>query len=526
MKLMLHTFKKDVHRFWPGGAVSLGLLAVLAVADRWRFDSVAGATEGWLNLVLPLAWACLMALAVLEEPLAGDRHFWLTRPHRWGALLGAKSLFAVLFVHLPCLMADAYVVAAHGFSPLASLPQLLWKQLALAAFLTLPALALSSMIQSFTHFMMGVFAIGAATVFSFASSQSHGVYVMMRQDDFLRNEVAAFLIAAGSLAILWLQYRRRPAILARGVGYATALLAAALIALVPWQAEFRARVLLRPARTPVTLRIDPRSPNSNTHYWSSAFALPMALSGLPAGTTARAALLSLTMIGPDGRRYESALFTPGGAEKAPLEAVLYPDSPTPFDPPPDPQVAAPPPLCLSLRLDPAVYAALKDRNVRLTGQTAVSVVRLGETAWMPVGGRVAAPGAGHCSNGIGEDRGSEDRLKVLCESPSDMPSVVRVMLWTPEDRVKSASPPRLGIYGNYSGGPQVSWLSPLDRGMTSFGLSDPRYRRRSNFGGVPMERLGHARIGVIPEVVTGYSVTNFDIPDVSLSKYWVEPRTY
>jgi hypothetical protein len=26
--------------------------------------------------------------------------------------------------------------------------------------------------------------------------------------------------------------------------------------------------------------------------------------------------------------------------------------------------------------------------------------------------------------------------------------------------------------------------------------------------------------------VTGYSVTNFDIPDVSLSKYWVEPRTY
>ena len=39
-----------------------------------------------------------------------------------------------------------------------------------------------------------------------------------------------------------------------------------------------------------------------------------------------------------------------------------------------------------------------------------------------------------------------------------------------------------------------------------------------------MEHLANARIGVTPEFVTGHSVLNFDLPDISLSKYWIEPR--
>src|ERR1035438_3213039 len=148
MKLVLHTFRKDVRRLWPAALVSLVLLATLTRTDRWRSDTLVSSAEGWLNLVVPLAWACLIALAVLEEPLAGDRHFWLTRPHRWPALLAAKLIFALLFVHVPSLIADAYILAAHGFPPFESLPHLLWKQLAFAAFVTLPALALAAMIRS------------------------------------------------------------------------------------------------------------------------------------------------------------------------------------------------------------------------------------------------------------------------------------------------------------------------------------------------------------------------------------------
>jgi hypothetical protein len=507
--------------------VSLAPVALLAGADRWRFDTMAGATEGWLNLLAPLAWACLIALAVLEEPLAGDRHFWLTRPHRWPALLGAKAVFAALFVHLPCLVADAYILAAHGFSPFAFLPQLLWKQLALAAFLTLPALALSALIRSFTHFMMGVFAVATAAVFTFTTGASRGSYIMMRQDDYTRGEVVAFLIGAGALAIVWLQYRRRPAIFARGVGIATVLLAGALIAVVPWTADSHARAMRHPAKAPVTLRFAPRTQSPENHYFTSGranFTVPMALSGLPTGAYYRVGLLSLTLTGSDGRRYQGTAYRPGTwTEKVPLDGNLYPNPP---DPSPDLNDTAPPPLWLSLRLDPAIYASLKDGSVRFTGQTVVSVVRLGETAWMPVGGRVAAPGVGYCSNGIGDNREQDDRINVLCESPSGIPQVVHVTMWSPEDRTRYASPPHLGSFGNYSVGPQMALLSPLDRGKTYFLLSDPKYRKHATSYAVPMEHLAHARIGVTPEVVTGYSVTNFDISNVPLSKYWEEPRTY
>ena len=187
-----------------------------------------------------------------------------------------------------------------------------------------------------------------------------------------------------------------------------------------------------------------------------------------------------------------------------------------------PYDADPASLWLTLRFDAAVYAALKDINVRVTGQSVVSFVRQGETAWMPVGGRVAAPGVGHCSNGISEDRWSQARVKVLCESPSNIPTVVRVTLWTPEDGRRFRS--RLGAYGNPVTGPQTAWLSPLDRGKTFFNLSDPKYRQYPVPLEVPMEHLANARIAVTPEFVTGYSVVNFDLPDVPLSKYWIEPR--
>jgi len=210
MKLVLHTFRKDVRRLWPAVVVSLALLATLTRTDRWRFDTMVGSTEGWLNLVLPLAWACLIALAVLEEPLAGDRHFWLTRPHRWPEMLAAKLIFALIFVHVPSLIADAYILVAHGFPPFESLPQLLWKQLAFAAFVTLPALALAAMIPSFTHFMLGIFAIAAAAAFTFAGRRGGTGYLMQRPDDYLRGEITAVLIAAACIVIIWLQYRRRP----------------------------------------------------------------------------------------------------------------------------------------------------------------------------------------------------------------------------------------------------------------------------------------------------------------------------
>jgi hypothetical protein len=82
MRLMLHVLKKDARHLWPAAAATWLMLATLAHADRWRADWIPSPMEGWMNLLLPGAWTCLTALAVLEEPLVGDRHFWMTQPHR------------------------------------------------------------------------------------------------------------------------------------------------------------------------------------------------------------------------------------------------------------------------------------------------------------------------------------------------------------------------------------------------------------------------------------------------------------
>ena len=79
MRLILHTLQKDFRRLWPAAAVTRLMLVALTRADRWRADWLASSMEGWMNLLLTMAWVMLAALAVLEEPLVGDGHFW-SRP--------------------------------------------------------------------------------------------------------------------------------------------------------------------------------------------------------------------------------------------------------------------------------------------------------------------------------------------------------------------------------------------------------------------------------------------------------------
>jgi hypothetical protein len=80
MPLILHIFRKDARRLWKEIAGTLALLGWLTQLDSWRGGYTPGVTEGWLNLLLPLAWGCLAALAVLQDPVPGERQFWLTLP--------------------------------------------------------------------------------------------------------------------------------------------------------------------------------------------------------------------------------------------------------------------------------------------------------------------------------------------------------------------------------------------------------------------------------------------------------------
>lgn len=105
MEQIWHIFKKDLRRLWPQVLATLILLAWFAFMDGRRSDAVLPAAEGWLNLLLPFTWIYLLGLFIVEDPLVGDRQFWVTTPCSWRSLFGAKALFALAFVHIPFFVA-------------------------------------------------------------------------------------------------------------------------------------------------------------------------------------------------------------------------------------------------------------------------------------------------------------------------------------------------------------------------------------------------------------------------------------
>jgi hypothetical protein len=516
MKLVLHTLKKDARRLWPAVIVSLGLLAMLARADRWRADSIVGSTEGWLNLLVPLAWACLLALAVLEEPLTGDRHFWLTRPHRWAGLLSSKLLFALLFVHLPSLLADCYVLIAHGFSIFECLPRLLGKQAMLAAAVTLPAIALAALVGGFAQFVMLLFAVAAAAIFVFGPFPQ--LSALQRPEDYLRGDLVASMVAIAAIAIVGLQYRRQKLAVARTVAVAAALVAGAWLGYVPEIFDYRLRAAIHPAAA-LALRMERRKqdtpPQMALPFTRTTVALPVVLSGVPGGARYHIGPVDLTVSTPDGRRVRKTILTPDNQdEKGLLDAGVYR---FPYD-------LDSAPLNLLLRFDHTLYEEFKDRQVRVAGRMSVSFYRMGETAWMPMNGRMAAPAVGHCSSTIDEDRWSRSAVKVLCESPSQLPRTTSATLAVP--RVGREWQQRLGDSFNFAIGPRWAWLSPLDRGKTFFPISDPGTRRETYAMEVPLEYLDKARIGITPEIATGYTLVDFDFRDVTPANYHVPPPSW
>lgn len=117
MKQTLHIFMKDVRALrWQVPAIVLG---VAIVQYLWHWSLL-----GWIAL---LAQYYLVAVAVHQDAIPGDRQFWITRPIDWRSLLAAKMLFIVLLVTVPGLVTDWAVLSAEHLAPQSHVTGLLWK---------------------------------------------------------------------------------------------------------------------------------------------------------------------------------------------------------------------------------------------------------------------------------------------------------------------------------------------------------------------------------------------------------------
>lgn len=495
MRLMLHTLKKDARRLWPVALLTWILLAALADLDRWRADRIASPAEGWLNLLLPLAWACLAALAVLEEPLVGDRNFWTTRPHRWTSLLAAKLAFVLLAIHLPGLVADAFVLAARGFSPAAFIPDLLWKQALLFGAVTLPAVAMATLVRNFAHFVVAVFAIAAGMAILNGGLQRFPNYGLQAEE--LRHGLVRLVLAVSAVLVIAIQYTRRRVLGARIVGVAGGMAAALLVAFLPVWAEYSFGT--SSAAPQLTVRAGLPAA-SQTGGPPRSVTLPVAIASQP-GARFHVPLVEVEITAADGTRISSVRPTPNRPyDRLPLiaYAAIPPESSTGL---------------LVFRFAAPQWEHVKSGRVQIRGSAAFDFYRPGETTEVPALGSATVAGVGRCNLAIVDDRYSEDLLKVLCESPREIPLSFVVL------RSEAGGGPwqgRLDFFGTDAPGPRETWLSPLQRAQTYFRLTDREAKAPASQWLVPRAQASNARAAITPEVVTGRALSRFEFHDVAL----------
>jgi hypothetical protein len=513
MQLMLHTLKKDARRLWPAAAATWAMLAVLAHADRWRADWIPSPMEAWMNVLLSGAWACLAALAVLDEPLAGDRHFWMTRPHSRSALLAAKLVFAAIAVHAPSFLADVYVLAAREFAPAPYLGELLSKQLLLFACLTLPAIALASLMRTFTHFVLALFAIGAGLAILTGGIETFPAFGGELAE--VRDGVVQGLLGITAAAVIVLQYFRRPAKVAWTIAAAGALAAVSAYSCLPVNVEYqvrsagpeeRPRIALRQAPPPGASALLPQGLRPQF-----AVMLPVALT--PGRHNARfsGSRLAVELVTPEGVRLKTAPRRPGRPYQMPeFTAFLYA---TQRDGWPD---------WLVLGFTHGAWNRVRNAaGVRIRGEALFDFRGTGRTAVLPTQGDGEVPGLGRCAASTVDDRimGPERLLKILCESPRSIPRTA-VTLRHPSGRswrlwLNSAYAPRPG--------PIRAWLSPLHRGVTFFRLVETVPAREGSKWLVAASDVPSSEIEITPEVDPAYAFTPFDFSGVNLTEWVVRP---
>ena len=470
MPFVLHIFKKDVRRLWWGMALALALQAVVV----WGEIAWDGLEYSWLLL---LAWVALLAMAVQDDALVGDRQFWLTRPARWRELLGSKLLFAAAVVHVPSLVADIVVLGARGFLPWQWLPQLALKQAGLLAVVTLPAIAVGAVMGSFATLVLAL--LGVVGVLVVASRFTRELEMQWSNTDGTLGSVCLAAAVLAMTAMILAQYARRQTWRSRAIGWAgLAVVCVLLIAVSPF-AWARLHAWARPIPKAISFQLStrPRAIMERalpmTYGRGMRVSVPVDVSGLPEGASTFFDLASIELIA-NGRHYRGEHFVNS------WQSVLEPGYIGPD--------------WLMFQVPRALYDSLKDTPLELRATVVAAMDRVGAPVSLLLGQRRPIPGAGICSSREVETPGYDPlgRVAVLtasCESP-DLFALPPDVAFGPDSRPT----PSLHVRNDV--------LSPLSESHWSVRY----YGRRSD-------------AQIVAEHIEGWQVIDVRIPNLKLSDY-------
>ena len=303
LRQALHIFRKDV--YYLRHEITLVLLVALAFA-LMHTPAMHAQNSSWLaELALVATAVFLIGRLVLAEAIPGDQQFWITRPYRWQSLLAAKFLFIAIFVNLPVLLAHLFILVVDGFPLILSLPGLLWEQVLLFIFLSLPFAAIATLNSGMAAFIFSQLIVLAAAA---------GIWEMLPLSGpslgsvaWVRESIASVDLLAVGLPVIFLQYKTRNTVISRSVAISGIAIGAVLFAALPWPLALalQSHLSKEPALAssiqvglgdsegqPLSF---PRAPASKI-----TLRLPILVQGIREGTELQPDALRVSLRGPDG----------------------------------------------------------------------------------------------------------------------------------------------------------------------------------------------------------------------------------
>jgi hypothetical protein len=502
MNQTLHILKKDIRHLWWETVAVLAVMVTFAVVDSRRSlpDNERAPLSLFAAIVMVLGWYYLVARLVLDESLATEIQFWVTRPYTWRRLLVSKALFIIIFINIPLLAAHCAILAASGFAPSSYLSGLLWKQLALTVVFLLPSFAIATIAASLLQFANFTLAFAACWFAWLVSSlySPHGDWVLQM--------VVGGLIAAGALTVILRQYARRltfgsrailvsvgALVLAAGwLGYlrpaieagriaATSDDASILLAFEPGRRGSQAKSTGSSSGSPAST--DGRAPDTA----GVQIDLPIEVSGLSGGLDLDADAMNASLAGPAGqtwqlngdpRQWNSSTRFVRQNERL-FIARLQVDRPF-FD---------------------EVKSALANCHISLE----LTLFRdVGATPLPRWGATVPVPGLGLCSN----------RGHFVCTSPMRRPARIA---FEPVDRPECMPDRGRGFYPQTAGSMWGDWYSPFP---AEFGPS-PLISFDLQIG---PERINcpNSWLALIPQRPLAHFRRTLEIGDLRLADYAVQ----
>ncbi len=305
MKQALHILRKDILYLWREICLVLAITAMLAWAET------ATLTGGLAEILWMLAAAFTIARAVHAEAIPGQNQFWITRPYRWTSLLAAKVLFVLLFINLPLLLAQVYIVHSAQFPLLSNLPGLLWSQALIILCFSLPISALATMTAGAVSFLFCAFTLLTLGYIALSGNLNRAETPISVEWVRLSFVICA-VVTLTSIAI-YLLYRTRRTGMVRIWAAAGAAIAVALYFYTPWSLALAVQSRLsRQAfdASSLNVALDPEHrvsapPDSGMRGTNVAAILPIRIASAGPDSELQADAVTVVLTGKDGKIWNS-----------------------------------------------------------------------------------------------------------------------------------------------------------------------------------------------------------------------------